>query len=43
MTLTQAVEKKNSLRQQGVNCQIKCISGSNEDAVWTVLVAGQDY
>lgn len=43
MTLTQAIEKKNILLQQGIKCQIKCVSGSNDSAVWAVLIEGVDY
>lgn len=43
MSLTQAVEKKNTLRQQGVKCQIKCVSGSNDNALWAVLIRSVDY
>jgi len=43
MTLTQAVMKKNALKKQGIRCQIKCLHGSNDSALWTVLVKDIDY
>ena len=43
MTLTQAIEKRNQYRSNGVGCQIKCISGSNDAAVWEVFIKGIDY
>lgn len=39
MTLTQAINKRNTLRSNGVKCMLRVVSTD----VWSVVLAGVDY